>query len=132
MIVAAVPDPQNWDRWDEAKAYLEPARIRGEFETVIEPDEALWVCIEDDELLGCATAWLSDLGYVEVKLVGGRDHPRWLGKLDQAIGKAAALAGATRLVAMGRRGWAKPLLRIGWERLGEADGMVAYARDLAE
>jgi hypothetical protein len=78
----------------------------------------------------CATAWLSRKGYVEVKLVGGRDRRKWLGELDRRIGAAAAEAGATRLTAIGRRGWLRELKRLGWEGIGTVDGSTVYQRQL--
>lgn len=114
MIVGAVGDPLKWDRWPEAESLLEPARQRGDFATCIEPDEALYVVMDGDDLLAAATAWLSTDGFVEVKLVGGRDYHRWLGELNERIGDAARAAGATELRAWGRRGWAKTLSAMGW------------------
>jgi hypothetical protein len=129
LNIGSVPDPQSWERWPEAEAYLEPARKLGGFDTVIEPDEALWAVMDGDELLGCATAWLvGDL--CEVKLVGGRDHRRWIRELDQAIGAAAAAAGAARLTAWGRAGWVKILRAQGWGSQKMTDGSTAYSRRL--
>jgi hypothetical protein len=127
--IGSVPNPQSWGRWSEAEAFLEPARELGGFEAVIEPDEALWAVMDGDQLLGCATAWLGD-GFVEVKLVGGRDYRRWIAKLDEAIGAAARGAGATRLTAYGRGGWRRALKPLGWVSLGELDGMTVYRREL--
>jgi hypothetical protein len=131
MEIGVVPDPLSWDRWNEARAILDPARARGDFPAVWEPDELLWAVI-DGELLACATAWMSSEGFVEVKLVGGRDHRRWLSELDKRIGAAAREAGATRLVAFGRAGWTKVLRAIGWEAFKLADGSVAYSRQLGD
>jgi hypothetical protein len=130
LNIGFVPDPLNWDRWPEAEALLEPARKRGDFASCIEPDEVLWAVMDGDELLACATAWLAKGHYVEVKLVGGRDHSRWLGELDDRIGAAAAEAGATRMVAIGRRGWLKSLKRLGWVKHGEIEDQAIYAREL--
>lgn len=85
--------------------------------------------MDGDELIGCATAWLQG-ELCEVKLVGGRDHRRWIAELDDMIGAAASEAGATMLTAMGRRGWVKALRALGWDVLGEADGMTVYRREL--
>jgi hypothetical protein len=128
--IGVVPDPRNWDRWDEAEALLEPARARGDFPSVLGDGELLWAVMDGDELLACATAWLSTEGYVEVPLIGGRDHHLWLAELDKRIGAAATEAGATRMCGIGRRGWLKSLSRLGWERVGEVDGMFIYAREL--
>jgi hypothetical protein len=129
MMIGSVPAPLEWTHWKAAEALLEPARVLGGFASVIEPDEALWAVMDGDELLACATAWLGE-GFVEVKLVGGRDHRRWLKELDGAIGAAAKEAGATWLQAFGRRGWVKALGVNGWDSLGETDGMTVYRREL--
>ena len=129
MEIGSVPDPQSWEHWPQAEAYLEPARKLGGFDSVIDPDEALWAVMDEGELIACATAWLGD-GFVEVKLVGGRDYRRWLKQLDETIGAAAREAGATRLQAFGRGGWRRALKPLGWESLGEVDGMTVYRREL--
>jgi hypothetical protein len=130
MEIGVVPDPLDWDRWDEAKAFLEPARARGDFPSVLEENEELFAVLDGDELLAVATAWLSVENYVEVKLVGGRDRHRWLSALNDRIGAAAAEAGATRLMAIGRRGWLKELKRLGWDSIGEVEDSLIYARTL--
>lgn len=130
MEIGSVPDPLNWTHWSAAEAFLEPARMMGGFETVIEPDEALWAVMDGGDILGCATAWLEG-EICEVKLVGGRDYRRWIAELDEVIGSAAAEAGATRLLAWGRAGWAKTLAARGWEIFKMTDGSVAYSRRLS-
>ena len=130
MLIGFVPDPHNWSRWEQAKAYLEPARARGDFECVWEPDELLWAVLDGDELLACATAWLSVDGYAEVKLVGGRDHRRWIEQLNEEVGRAALEAGATELRAWGRSGWVKALRALGWDTFTLDDGSTGYRRRL--
>jgi hypothetical protein len=134
-VIFVVPNPTSWERWEEAKALLEPARARGDFEDVIEPDEALFVVMEGDELLAAATAWLGTDNAtgekrVEVKLIGGRDHHRWIGELDEAIGAAAREAGATRMVAIGRRGWLRSIAPLGWAKCQPVDDHWLFERML--
>jgi hypothetical protein len=88
------------------------------------------VVLDGEELLAAATAWLSIEHYVEVKLVGGRDYRRWIGELDEAIGAVARQAGAVRMIGIGRRGWLRELKRLGWDRIGEVEDHVLYARAL--
>jgi hypothetical protein len=131
MLIGAVGDPLNWDRWPEAERLLEPAReLFGDDTPALGVNEAVYVVLDGDELLAVATAWLSSLGFAEVKLIGGRDHRRWLKELDEAIGAAARDAGAMRLTAIGRRGWWKTLKRLGWDRLGEIDDFFVFSRGL--
>jgi hypothetical protein len=130
MQVGRVRDPRNWDRWPEAEAYLEPARARGGFPSVLDDDEVLFAVMDGDDLLAVATAWLSTDGFVEVKLVGGRDYRRWLKELDDAIGAAAAEAGATRMVAIGRGGWARSLAPLGWARCQPVEDHWLFEKQL--
>lgn len=102
----------------------------GGFDSVLDDDELLFAVMDGDDLLGCATAWLHRDGFVEVKLVGGRDYRRWIKELDARIGAAAREAKATRLVAWGRPGWVKILRPMGWESNTMNDGTVAYSRAL--
>jgi hypothetical protein len=130
MQVGVVPNPRSWERWQEAEALLEPARARGDFPSVLSGNEILFGVLDGDELLAVATAWLSTEGYVEIKLVGGRDHRRWLKQLDEAIGAAAREAGASRLVGIGRAGWLRELRHLGWDRIGAVEDHWLYAREL--
>lgn len=134
MIIGVVHSPRTWTHWNEAKAFLEPARARGGVPDVLEPDEELFAVLDGDELLAAATAWFNaDENYVEVKLVGGRDHTRWLKELDEVIGAAASRAGARTLVAIGRAGWSKSLAALGWVKHGEFDrNTVVYSRELKD
>jgi hypothetical protein len=127
-----VADPLNWDRWPQAEAFLEPARARGNFASVIEPDEELFAVLDHSgELLGAATAWFdTERRFVEVKLVGGREFRRWIGELNDAIGSAAKEAGATSLCAWGRKGWTPALRALGWDTFTLEDGSTGYVRRL--
>ena len=132
-MIGVVVDPQSWELWEQAKAYLEPARARGDLPEVIRDHDELFVALDGDDLMGCATAWFNaDENFVEVRLVGGRDHRRWVGEMDQAIGRAALEAGATSLRAWGRRGWVKTLGAVGWESIQLNDGGTAYVRRLGD
>lgn len=130
MNIGAVPNPRAWERWNEAEALLEPARARGGFPSVLEDDENLFAVMDGDELLAVATAWLSVDGFVEVKLLGGRGHRRWLKQLDEVIGAAAAEAGATRMIGIGRRGWSKVLAAQGWVKCQPVEDHWLFERIL--
>jgi hypothetical protein len=131
VIIEVIADPHNWEHWEEARAYLEPARARGGFAEIIEPDEELFAVLEGDELLACATAWF-DVGkkLVEVKLVGGRDHRRWIADLDEYITGASVAAGATGMQAWGRRGWTKELRGLGWASFPVGQNTNGYVKKL--
>ena len=129
-MICQVLDPLKWDRWPEAEALLEPARALGDFKSAIEPHEALLAVFDGDELIGAATVWHSLAGHFEIKLIGGRDHRKWIAELDEAIGAAARAAGVARLIAIGRRGWMRSIKRLGWVKLGEHEDMWVFAKEL--
>jgi len=130
LVVGCVPDPLGWEHWEEAKAFLEPSRARGTCPDIIEPDEVLWAVMDGDELVGAATAWLSVDKYVEVVLVGGRNCRRWIKQLDDTIGAAAAEAGATRMLAIGRAEWGRILRRNGWVKCQPVEDHWLFERKL--
>jgi hypothetical protein len=135
MIIASVPDPRKWDRWPEAEALLEPARARGDFPSVLDDDEVLFAVMEGEDLLAVATASrrrdnATGEIYVEVTLIGGRDHRRWLGELDKVIGAAARDAGAERLIAIGRLGWWKTIEPLGWAKCQPVEDHWLFERKL--
>jgi hypothetical protein len=133
MLIGAVSDPLEWDRWPEAEALLEPARARGDFPAALDPDEALYVVLDGDELLAAATAWMGRRdgeAFVEVKLIGGRDHRRWLGQLDERIGADARQAGAVRMIGIGRAGWGRILQRNGWVKCQPVEDHWLFVREL--
>lgn len=130
MIVGAVANPRDWERWPEVEALLEPARARGDFPSVLDDDEVLFAVLDGSELLAVATAWLSKDRYAEVKLIGGRDHRRWIAQLDKQIGSDARLAGATRLVAIGRLGWWKTIGPLGWAKCQPVEDHWLFEREL--
>jgi hypothetical protein len=133
MQIGVVVDPHSWVHWDEAKTYLEPAAKQGGFIEVLEPDEELFAVLDGDTLLAVATAWFSaDERMVEVKLVGGREHRRWIKELDGFVGACAAAAGATQLRAWGRAGWIKSLGAAGWDHSKLEDGSMGYVRRLGD
>lgn len=131
MEIGCVPFPRQWDRWPEAEALLEPARkLADNMDTVLDDGELLWAVMDGDDMVAAITTRMTTDNHWEVLLIGGRDYRRWVEQLDAMFGCAARAAGAVRLVAMGRRGWLKSLLRLGWGQFGVVDGMTVYAREL--
>jgi len=126
MNIGVLPNPQNHPLWPAIEYYLEPAAKRGGV-PILEENELVWVVLEDGELLGAATARLTkDFG--EVVLVGGKDHRRWIHKLDHAIGVAMKAAGKTKVRAYGRKGWVRVLKD--WAVIGSERDAVGYEREL--
>jgi hypothetical protein len=127
LNIGAVLDPQGWHRWEEAKALLEPARELGGQDSVTAQIRRFGSSSTATRCWRLARQGSRKNG-CEVILVGGREHRRWLGELSEELGAAAKEAGAKRMVAIGRRGWLKSLLRLGWAKHSEAGGMTVYTR----
>lgn len=127
LEIGVVPEPESSEHWEALQAFLRPAADRGGLDSLLDENELLWAVLEENRPIAAATARLLTDGTCEVALVGGIDHRKWLKPLDDAIGRAAREAGALRLRAYGRRGWARVL---GWKVLGEREGFTGYERDL--
>lgn len=128
LEVGIVPDPEASPYWADFKAFLAPAAARGGLDALIGENELLWAVFEAGRPIAAATARLIDGGKTaEVILVGGTGHRKWLKQLDDAIGRAAKDAGATTMLATGRRGWARVL---GWQLTGSEAGFYRYERAL--
>lgn len=130
-MIWVITDPENHPDWSRFKAFLEPARVRGGLDSILEPEGLLWAVYEGSEPIAAATARLTVENIAEVVLVGGRDHQKWLNELSEAIGASAQQAGAVAMRAGGRRGWLRPLTAAGWACLGEENGFTIYERQLA-
>jgi hypothetical protein len=126
LEIGIVPEPETSLLWPQIRAYLQPAADL--HDGIIRTEGRLvWGVMEHGQLLAAATARLTVAGDCEVNLVGGRAFRRWLKPLDEAIGRCAREAGARRMIAFGRPGWAKVLK---WQVLGRDGDTVAYGRNL--
>jgi hypothetical protein len=131
VVIGLVPNPREWDRWPDAEALLEPARkLADNMDTVLDDGELLWVVMDGDELVAAITTRMTTEKHWEVLLIGGRDHRSWVPKLNILFGAASAEAGATHMVALGRRGWLRELKRLGWAEHGVVDGMTVFSREV--
>lgn len=130
LEIGVVPNPEQSEHWEALQAFLRPAADRGGLGALIGFNQPLWAVLEDGEPIAAATARPLVDGSVEIVLVGGRDHHKWLAELDATIGRDAREYGASELRAYGRRGWARALTKLGWEIMGERDGFTAYRRGL--
>lgn len=126
MIIGIIPNPLNHPDWPAIKAFLEPAAKRGGV-PVLEAGEQVWA-IYDPGLIGAATARPTLDGFGEVVLVGGVEHSRWIGQLDELIGRWLRDEGMTSVRAYGRKGWRKVLKE--WAMIGESEGVTGYERQL--
>lgn len=134
LLIGMIRDPLSWSLWPQARAMLTPALERGgedwgKVEAEIgSGDMQIWAVVEDG-ILTAATATRISMGsrgeVVEVFLVGGEGHVRWLAPLNDRIEQAARDIGCVSMRAWGRAGWKKPLAALGWTAAA-----VAYEKAL--
>lgn len=126
MRIGIVPDPLNHPDWPQIKAFLEPAAKLGN-RPVLRKWDVIWCVYDGQDLIGAANARLTDEGG-EVALVGGREHRRWIGKLDWLITSWMRREGMKVVRAYGRKGWRKVL--TDWVSVELEDGSTGYEKVL--
>lgn len=123
LLIGMIHSPTTWEHWPAAKAFLDPALMRGDedwpaVEARLQTNEQqLWAVMEGGDLLAAAVTRvaLARGGEVaEIYLVGGNDFTRWIGELDAAIEESARNIGCIGMRAYGREGWRKALGSLGW------------------
>ena len=126
MRIGIIADPLNHPDWPTIEALLEPAAKLGNRPVYREWD-AIWCVYDDRELIGVANARLTAEGG-EVALVGGRQHRKWIRKLDWLICSWMRREGMPVVRAFGRKGWRKVL--TDWESMELEDGSTGYEKVL--
>lgn len=128
LTIGIWPDADKSPVWTEVVRLLDPAAKLGGCEVDLSDHAVCWTVHDGDELIGAATTQYCLNGDMHVLLVGGRNAKAWIKPLDEMIGEwARDHNGCSRLTATGRRGWKRVL---GWNVVGERDGMTAYERRL--
>lgn len=134
LLIGMIRDPLQWDRWPEARAMLDPALQRSddawpEIEAALSFDDMqLWAVLDGQSLLAAAVtriALTKGKEVIELFLLGGEQHQRWLAALDDTICQNAPPS-CVAIRAFGREGWKKPLGVQGWRV-----SAVAYEKALA-
>jgi len=124
-----LPDPEIWHLWPETLALLETAASRGRCAAWVDGD-LLWVAIERGKVLGVATTRLLDDGRAELKHVAGCQAARWRGKLEAQICEWARGHKCPAIVSRGRVGWWPIVREMGWQMVGNDDGLTLFEKDL--
>lgn len=134
LLIGMIRDPLSWEHWPIAKAFLHPALMQGdedwpEVEAALTSNEQqLWAIMDGSRVIASAVTRIALTRggeVVEVYLVGGDDHRRWLAALNDTIAVSARDVGCIAMRAYGRVGWLKSLGRLGWKAK-----TVAYERKL--
>ena len=88
------------------------------YENVRFNNQQLWIAFNDTEIVASAVTEL--ISYSKIKtlvghFIGGKDLESWKQPIVDALAKFAKAEGCDRIEFMGRRGWGKPLKKIGWQ-----------------
>lgn len=126
MQIGILPDPRASADWPQIEAYLKPAAELGNV-PILEANEAVWV-VREGLLLAAATARLTEDGYGEIILCGGRFHRRWAQALADRICEWMEEEEMTSVRITGRGGWLRALR--GWHEIGREGRIIALERVL--
>lgn len=126
LEIGIVPNPEQHRDWQKIEAFLRPAAdLAGA--PVLEPWELVWA-VYDGELLAAATARLTEIGYGEIILCGGRDAHLWAEPLAARMCEWFRAEGMVAGRIYGRKGWRR--LLKDWSVIGEQNGVTGFERVL--
>lgn len=124
LTIGLIADPLQWAGWLRAKDMLVPAlELHAEWPQIeaqlADGTAHLGIVSEggDQDLLAAMvlrTVATRSGQMIEVLLIGGRDHQRWIAPLSAMLEHGARQAGCVGLRAWGRPGWTPALSRLGW------------------
>lgn len=129
MMVSFLPDAETRPYWNDLYLMLKPAADYGRCE-VLEPDDLLWVAIDETEIVGAVTTRLLDGGETEIKHVAGHRMNEWVFEIEDMICEWSKACGADRCISRGRRGWGRLMRDKGWKATSEEDGLTLYEKVL--
>lgn len=126
LAIGILPDPTEAEAWPDIEALLQPAANLGDGDINLDGRQ-VWTVYDWHRIIGAATTRLTVNGTAEVELVGGTDCRTWIKALDDRIADWARNEGMRAVQALGRTGWVKVL---GWQVIGNVDGLLIYERTL--
>lgn len=139
MRISAVPYEVIDVVWDDAKKFLEPAvnfaKTRYTIESIRQFIDghhvALWVAMDDQNRMK-ATITTRVYDYpegrsLEMDWIGGEDMEEWLPAFQERLEAYARDMGCDFMAGQGRKGWSKPLKKLGWE-----EEYVSFRKDLKD
>lgn len=125
MQVSLLPQAVSFHLWPAIEAMLKPA---GEG---FDPDtDLVWVIFENGTLYGAATTRLRDDHVAEVQMIGGARFKDWMAPLDEILTDWAGTVGATKILACGRKGWARFNRAFGWVASGQDGDQIMFEKVL--
>ena len=126
MNVIIVPKEHREVIFPKVKQYLDKAaKLSGgrlsieEIENnVFNKEHQLWIAFNDVEIVAAADTEI--IQYSKIKtlvghFIGGKDLESWKQPIVDAMAAFGKTEGCDRIEFMGRRGWGKPLKKIGWK-----------------
>jgi hypothetical protein len=124
-----LPEPETRPYWNDILRLLEPAALIGGGE-VFGPDDLVWIAVDGGQVIGAATTRLLGNGTAELRNIAGTRAREWTGPLETQICDWAKAAGATSIASMGRKGWTRIVLKLGWRITGQEEHCTMFEKAL--
>jgi len=127
MHIVIVPKNDIDVVFPKVKDYLDKAiRLSGGRYTLEEVKDnidfrnhQLWIAFKDNDIYASAVTefieYPTGLKSLVGHFIGGKDLEEWKQPIVDSMAQFGKLNGCNRIEFMGRRGWGKPLKKIGWK-----------------
>lgn len=91
----------------------------------------LWAVLDDAQPIGAAVTQVKPGGRLLFWQIAGERVREWSALLIDAVEAWARSMGCTALYGVGRRGWARIVEPLGFERVPDIDGRATWERRIA-
>lgn len=129
MNIGALPEPEEYHLWPGVMALLDHAAMLSGFRTY-DPDDIVWLAIDDGIVIGAATSRLIGNQTAELIHVAGTRFREWVPQMENMICLWAKACGARVMQAQGRKGWIRLNKAWGWNVTAQNNGTTYYEKEL--
>lgn len=131
MMAGMIPLRRLHEVWHELGPLLEPAVLSSPdkpqvLAELLAQRADLWGIYEDGKPVAAIVTTKKEDGRCLVWLVGGRRMNEWARQFLMVLADAARDAGCWAIWGTGRRGWARVMPKLGFERIDDHDGRPAW------
>lgn len=131
MMAAMIPLRRLHEAWADLGPLLEPAVASSADKPNVLAElmahrADLWGIYEDGKALAAIVTAKQDDGRCLVWLIGGTRMREWARQFLEALAEAARAAGCWAIWGAGRRGWARVMPKLGFERIDDHNGRAAW------
>ena len=128
MLVSTLPEPERHPLWPGIHRLLAKAAARLGSAHVWEPDDLLWIVIDDQEIVAVLSSRLLVDGTAEIVNGSGHRAAQWVRPMDEKLCQWARAAGAPAIICRGRKGWGRLGRGLGWKVVGRDGAAMVFRK----